>query len=359
MSNKKNKKSKKVNKKEGKHILNKRVFLILGIIVSIVVVIVLGFYLKNRLSVQKYTKVIPKEDVRSEVFGFKGTLTTPRVLTDPAQFSDSFAAEDIVDDNGNSVGTEVTILIDNPSYNKDKKRIPQSVAMLLIVDQGLKIKTLTPFNPTYFDLGIDFEKYFNAYKGKDAETIIKQTDGIYTGDSSVATIIKNKVREAMSLLYIEKYGKEKFSALGVSGYVFSERGTKLPQIKFKDVNGTEYDINDFKYNKIVIIGGNPGCGSCVESVTQLANLFKTYNIENVKFIVFAFTQEKDQLLRLTAPLGDNVIGVLDPDRTVATQLKVNVSPYIELVDKDLTVYYRGPGEPIKETIENIKAFLQK
>ncbi|MGB9794697.1 TlpA family protein disulfide reductase [Caldisericum exile] len=359
MSNRKNKKPKKSKIKEEKHILNKRVLLIFSIFVAIAIFILLGFYLKNQLSIQKYTKVIPKEVVRSKIFGFKGTLTAPRVLTDPAQFSDSFAAEDILDDNGNTVGTEVTILIDNPSYNKDKKRIPKDVAMLLIVDKELKIKTLTPFNPTYFDLGIDFEKYFNDYNGKDAETIIKQTDGIYTGVSSVATIIKNKVREAMSLLYIEKYGKDKFNALGVSGYIFSERGTKLTQVTFKDVNGTEYNINDFKNNKIVIIGGNPGCGSCVESITQLANLFKTYNTENIKFIVFAFTQEKDQLLRLTAPLGNNVIGVLDPDRTIATQLKVNISPYIELVDKDLTVYYRGPGEPIRETIENIKAFLQK
>ena len=358
----KKKKNKHEKKKEEKKIkINKNLILLVVIVAVVIIGVIAGSYISKVVSIKKYTQVISKDQVRESVLGFKGNLTNPRVLSDPAQFSDSFTAEDIADNNGNVVAKEVSIIIDNPSYQKDKKKIPQTVAMLLIVDNDLKIKALVPFNPTYFDLGIDFEKYFEAYKGKDAESIIKQTDGIYTGVSSVATIIKNKVREAISFLYIEKYGREKFNALGVSGYVFAERGTKLEDVAFKDINGIEYNLKDFKNNKFIIIGGNPNCGSCVENVTQLSNYMKTLpNIDNVKFIVFAFTDSKDGLKRLTSVLpNSNVVGVLDPDRTTAKKLKVDISPYIELVDKDLTVYYRGPGEPMRETLDNIKAFLQQ
>jgi len=37
---------------------------------------------------------------------------------------------------------------------------------------------------------------------------------------------------------------------------------------------------------------------------------------------------------------------------------VNSSPYIALVDKDLTLFYRGPGEPTRETLSQIKDFLE-
>jgi len=357
----KKKKNKHNKRKEEKKIkINKNLLLMAVIVAVVIMVTIAGIYISKALSIKKYTQVISKDQVRESVLGFKGSLTNPRVLSDPVQFSDSFSAEDILDDKGNTVAKEVTILIDNPSYQKDRKKIPQTAAMLLIVDNDLKIKAFVPFNPTYFDLGIDFGKYFEAYRGKDAESIIKQTDGIYTGVSSVATIIKNKAREAMSFLYIEKYGREKFNALGVSGYVFAERGTKLEDVTFKDINGIEYNLKDFKNNKFIIIGGNPNCGSCVENVSELSNYMKTLpNIDNVKFIVFAFTDSKDGLERLTSVLpNSNVIGVLDPDRTTAKKLKVDISPYIELVDRDLTVYYRGPGEPMKETLDNIKTFLQ-
>jgi len=353
MANKKKKELEKQKQQER----NRKILYTVLIAVLVVVAVFVGVWAKNKVTIGAYTKIITKESVRESAFGFAGTLSNPRILTDPAQFSDSFAAEDILDNNGTKVGTEVTILVDNPSFAKNKQKIPSEHPILLIVDNDLKIKTLTPFNPTYFDLGINFDDFFKAFVGKDAEAIIKQNDGISTGDSNVAAVIKNKTREAMSFLYIENYGRDKFNALGVSGYIFSERGTSLEPVKFKAADGTEYDLNEFKNNKLVIIGGNPGCGSCVESITSIGNYFKTVDTSNLKFIVIAFTDDVNSLKSLTDVLPEGTIGVLDPDRKVAEQLKVNISPYIELVDKNLTVYYRGPGEPSKDTMDNIKAFL--
>jgi len=113
----------------------------LVVIVAVVIIgVIAGIYISKAVSIKKYTQVISKDQVRESVLGFKGSLTNPRVLSDPAQFSDSFAAEDIADNNGNVVAKEVSIIIDNPSYQKTRKNT-STVAMLLIVDNDLKIKS--------------------------------------------------------------------------------------------------------------------------------------------------------------------------------------------------------------------------
>ncbi len=354
-------KTKKKKEKELKEKRKRNLLLVIAGVILIVVIILAGVFIgrsirKNAL-INKYAKAISKEEIRSQVLGFNPVVTNPRVLSDPFKFSDSFAAEDLTKEDGSVVAKEAIIMIDNPSYNKDKTLVPSNAALLLIVDNDLKIVSLTPFNPTYFDLGIDFDKYFEEYKAKSAESIIKQVDGIYTGESNDALVVKNKVKEALSLFYIETYGQEKFASLGSTGYVFSEKGTKVEPLSFKDVDGNSYDLSKMKDYKLVIIGGNPGCGSCVESVSRLGDIFKQYDLNNVKFIVLSFADTKEGLEKLTKVLPDGAIGVIDSNRDVALKLKVNSSPYIALVDKDLTLFFRGPAEPMKDTLDNIKEFL--
>lgn len=355
-------KSKKKKEQESMQKKRKQITLLLVGIFAIIVIIFGTIFIVNKTKenslIKKYATVITKEEVREKVLGFIPEVSNPRVLADPLKFSDSFAAEDLTKDDGTLVAKEAIVIIDNPSYNLNKEKIPSNAAMLLIVDNAdLKILSLTPFNPTYFELGIDFENYFEEYKGKSAESIIKQVDGIYTGESNDALVIKNKVKEAMSLFYIEQYGQEKFSLLGSSGYIFSEKGTKVTPVSGKDANGVAFNLEDFKNYKLVIIGGNPGCGSCVESVSRLGDLFKQYDLSNVKFIVLSFADTQEQLEKLTKVLPEGAIGVIDNNRDLAVKLKVNSSPYIALVDKDLTLFYRGPAEPMKDTLDNIKEFL--
>jgi hypothetical protein len=356
-------KSKKNKEKEAKE-KKRRQFITIGVSILIVVLVATGTFFLIKKSqenslLSKYAAVISKEDVREKVLGYKPQVTNPRVLADPYNFSDSFAVEDLEKDDGELVAKEAILIIDNPSYNKNKEKIPSNASMLLIVDNGLNVISLTPFNPTYFDFEIEFDKYFEEYKGKSAESIIKQVDGIYTGESNDALVIKNKVKEALSLFYIETYGREKFTSLGATGYVFSEKGTKVTPVSGNDVNGVPFNLEDFKNYKLVIIGGNPGCGSCVESVSKLGEVFKQYDLSNVKFIVLSFADTKEELAKLTKSLPAETIGVIDNSRELATKLKVNSSPYIALVDKDLTLFFRGPAEPMKDTLDNIKEFLIK
>lgn len=353
----------KTKKKLEKEKRKKKIRFLVGGAILIVFLVVSGIFVAKKIQsntiVRKYATEITKEEVRSKVLGFQPVIQNPRVLADAYRFSDSFAAEDLTEEDGTKVGSEAIIMLDNPSYQTNKELIPANAALLLIVDNDLNILSLAPFKPTYFDLTIDFDKYFEEYKGKKAEVIIKQDDGIYTGESNTALIIKNKVREALSLFYIEKNGVQQYEALGASGYVFSERGAKVEPIEFTDAKSIKYNLANMKNYKLVIIGGNPGCGSCVEHVGSLGKIFSEYDLSNVKFIVLSFSEKVEDLEKLTKELPGEVIGVIDSNRDIAIKLRVNSSPYIALVDRELTLFYRGPAEPMKETLNNIKEFMNK
>ncbi|MGB9694806.1 MAG: TlpA family protein disulfide reductase [Caldisericaceae bacterium] len=357
MAKKKNKDAKKLkNRNQKRRFENKKILLISGVILGVAIIVVAGVFLFKSLAYGKYTKTITKDEAREAILGYKPEIANPRALANGFRVADSFAVEDLTKD-GSRIGEEAIILVDNPDSSKSS-RISKDVSMLLIVDSDLKILGLKPFNPDYFTLGLDFDKYFNDYKGKDAITMIKQIDGIYTGPSNLATVIKNKVREAMILFYIEKYGEGAYDALGSNAFVSADKGTKLEPVKATDINGNSVDLSNFKNYKLFILGGNPGCGGCVESVKQLGLEIAKYDTSNVKFIVLSFSSDPADAQKLTSSLPAGAITILDPDRKLATTLKVSSSPYINLVDKDLTIYYVGPGEPMKETLDNIKSFFE-
>ncbi len=354
---KKTEKTKTVKKKKtAKTGLNKlALIVIIAVVIGIVFAVTL--YAVNNAKVSKYTKTITKEQARKEVLGFEPTIANPRALSNPLRVADNFAAEDLEKD-GKKVGTEVIVFIDNPSATKSKK-IPSEAFMLLIVDNDLNVKGLVPFKPTYFDIGgkVNFDKFFNAFKGKKAIALINRFDGIYTDDSNTALVIKNKVREAMSLLYIEKYGANAYDKIAKGGFIFAERGTKVPDISFTDINGIKHKLSDFKSKKIILIGGNPNCGGCVSNIERLSYEFKKYGTNGVQFILFSFSSNKDDAKNITRFLPKDTIVVSDPDRMIAKKVKMNTSPYIGLIDKNLSLFYMGPGEPTKDTLDNIKQFL--
>jgi predicted nucleic acid-binding Zn ribbon protein len=137
----------------------------------------------------------------------------------------------------------------------------------------------------------------------------------------------------------------------------AEKGTKVEAIKAVDINGNAVDLSKLKNFKLFILGINPGCKACVESIQQLSTEIAKYDTSNIKFIVLSFSSEPNDAQKLLLLLPEGAIGILDTDRNLASALKVNSSPYIALVDKDLTLFYRGPGELTKETLDNIKTFL--
>ena len=350
------KKVKKVSKKKNALIKNKIVLFSIFTAIVIAAIFISVFAISNA-RISKYTRTITKDQAQEQLLGFKPQISNPRALSNPLRVADNFAADDI-ENNSEKIGTEVIIFIDNPSSAKSKK-ISDEAFLLLIVDNNLNIKGLIPFKPTYFNIGgkIDFGKFFEAFKGKGAIAMINRFDGIYTDDSNTALIIKNKVREAISLLYIEKYGANQYDKIAKGGFIFAERGTKVPDTEFTDANGKKHKLSEFKSKKIILIGGNPNCGGCVSSIEKLSYQFKKYGTDGVQFIVFSFSANKDDADRLTSLLPKNAIVVVDPDRTTAKKLKMGISPYVGLIDKNLSLFYRGPGEPMKDTLDNIKQFL--
>jgi hypothetical protein len=346
----------KKEKKKKKKSSNKKIILfVAGTVIVIAAVIVIAIFAINSAKISKFTKIIPKETVREEIMGSKVDIENPKVLSNPLRVADNFAVEDIIKE-GQKAGEEAIVVIDNPDASKSAK-IPKNASLLLIVNNDLKILGFKPFNPSYFTLGIDLDKFFEDFKGKEPLQFINKFDGIYTDNSDTALLVKNKVREAMTLFYIEKYGEVQYDALTNNEFIFAEKGMKVTPIKAKDIDGNEINFEDFRNYKLFIVGGNPGCGGCVEDIKRLGLEIAKYDTGNVKFIVLSFSSEPGDAQKLLSPLPAGAIGIIDTDRKLAIELKVNSSPYIALVDKDLTLFYRGPGEPTRETLTQLKDFL--
>ncbi len=346
--------NKKAKTRKENYQLNKRIFILAAVVLLL---IVFSVYFFHMLRISKYTKCISRSEARKEILGFTPQIGHPRELSDSSRIAEGFAAEDLFK-NGKKIGSDAVIFMKNPDAGKSDK-IPKQAFLLLVTDNNLNIIGLLPYKPVYFDIGgdLNFNKFFSSFKGKDAISIIKGTDGIYTDNSDTALIVKNKVKEAISLFYIEKFGEKAFDKIAGTSFVFPERGTKVPDIMFTDSNGNKHKLSEFSNYKIIAIGGNPNCGGCVASIKRLSYEFKKYNLDDVKFIVFSFSDRKEDAANLTKYLPGDVIVVPDPNESFARKLKINMSPYIALINKNLKLFYRGPGEPIADTITNIKEFL--
>jgi hypothetical protein len=345
--------------KPGKKVLNKKniknirtVIIVSAIIVAAVIITVL--VLKAN-SFSQYTKTVSKDEAREEILGYIPGVSNPRALSNALRIADSFAVEDLEKD-GDIIAKEAIIYIDNPDSEKSPK-ISQKAYMLLIIDDELNVLGLKPFKPTYFTLGIDFDKFFDEFKGKSANQFILQVDGIYTNVSNTALLIKNKVKAAMSLFYIEKYGINEYDKISKGEFIFAEKGIKIEPIETADINGEAVSLSQLKDYKLILIGGNPHCGGCVTSIKRIANEIEKYNTSNTKFLVFSFSDNLDDARKIGDQLPEETIVIQDPERVLAKQLKIDASPYIALVDKNLTLFYRGPCEPTRETLSNIKDFL--
>lgn len=342
--------------KIGKKTLNKKnirpIVIVSVIIVAAIIITVL--VLKTN-SFSQYTKIISKDEAREEILGYIPGVSNPRALSNALRIADSFAVEDLEKD-GEIVAKEAIIDIDNPDSEKSSK-ISQKTYMLLVIDDELNILGLKPFKPTYFTLGIDFDNFFDAFKGKSANQFILKVDGIYTNDSNTALLIKNKVKEAMSLFYIEKYGITEYDKISKDEFTFAEKGIKVEPIETNDINGETVDLSKLKDYKLILIGGNPHCGGCVTSIKRISNEIEKYDTSNTKFLVFSFSDTLEDAHKIGDQLPEGTIIIQDTDRSLAKQLKIDASPYIALVDKDLTLFYRGPCEPTRETLANIKDFL--
>lgn len=331
--------------------------LTIGIVVIIAAVIVLVIYTIGYFKIFRFEKAIPKEVLRNEIMGTDVTIDNPRVLADPVRVADNFAAEDIIK-NGEKIGEDAIIVINNPDASKSQN-IPQSVNILLVVDNNLTVLGIKPFTPSYFELGMNFNDFFNEFKGKDVLQLLTNNDTINTGNSDEALLIKNKAKEIMALFYIEKYGTLKYDSLPNTGYIFPEKGIKLASIEAKDINGNKINLANLTNYKLFIISGNPNCGGCVESIDAIGDYIKKYDVSSIKFIVLSFSSSLNDAQKLSAPLPEQTITILDSDEKLSSELKINSSPSIALVDKNLILYYRGSAELTTQTESVIKDFLEE
>jgi len=194
---------------------------------------------------------------------------------------------------------------------------------------------------------------FNLDEDKNLKDAIVQIDTASNNSQS----IKIEAVDKNSNKTVLDYPIETTIGEGENEFNPAEKGTKIIPIQAKDINGNEINFEDFRNYKLFIVAGNPNCGSCVESVNAIGADIKKYDLTNVKFIVLSFSPNPKDAQRLISQLPEGTIGILDADEKLSTELKINRSPSIALLDKNLTLFYRGSAEPTIQTLGVIKDFL--
>ena len=240
---------------------------------------------------------------------------------------------------------------------EDKQGPIMNIVIKLQENKGSQM-VFTIIGPVYDDISRVDKVYingqeFNLDEDKNLKDAIVQIDTASNNSQS----IKIEAVDKNSNKTVLDYPIETTIGEGENEFNPAEKGTKIIPIQAKDINGNEINFEDFRNYKLFIVAGNPNCGSCVESVNAIGADIKKYDLTNVKFIVLSFSPNPKDAQRLISQLPEGTIGILDADEKLSTELKINRSPSIALLDKNLTLFYRGSAEPTIQTLGVIKDFL--
>jgi peroxiredoxin len=211
----------------------------------------------------------------------------------------------------------------------------------VIVDVDAKVVSLGLLKPLYIggseqELGI----YFSKFNGFGIQALVGN-EGIFKPDDSNLEIFADRFKDSfiktMKLLFIKVNGRAEFDKLYPNGISLAAVGDRLKTFLATDINGNKLDISSLKGRKSAIIYVDPGCGSCKSKCGTLRDILKPLSV-NVIFVAQGSKEDAESFIK------DYLKGeplVIDEDNKVANTLYLGEPPYLMLIDKDLTIKFKG------------------
>lgn len=167
---------------------------------------------------------------------------------------------------------------------------------------------------------------------------------------AVREMITDSGAQAKLPALLEQYAEKKKTA----GKVCT--GTEMPDMMFRDINGKEYRLSDFKGNYILLDFWFTGCAPCRAEMPYFDKVAKEFDGHGIKFISLS-VDTGDQLYaawqRTVKKKGEipEVLSVNLPDgfkSPVMRQLNITGVPRIMLIDPDGKIvesYAKRPSDP--------------
>lgn len=211
----------------------------------------------------------------------------------------------------------------------------------LIVDTEANVVSLGLLKPLYIGgKNQDVSTYFSKFYGFGLQACVGN-EGIFKPDDQTLELFAERFKDsfikALKLLFIKVNGRAEFDRLYPNGLSLASVGDKLKTFSATDINGSSLGIADLKGKKSAIIYVDSGCGSCKVKCATLRDILKPLGV-NVIFVSQGTREETEAFIKDYLQ-GEQLI--LDEDNKVANTLYLGEPPYLMLIDKDLTINFKG------------------
>ena len=127
---------------------------------------------------------------------------------------------------------------------------------------------------------------------------------------------------------------------------------KCPSFKFKDINGKEVALEDFKGKYVYIDCWATWCGPCKKELPYLGKLEEKYKDRNIVFV--SISSDKDVAAWKKMVKMDKLGGVqlnIGTDRTFHNALKISSIPRFMLIDPEGNLVSDNAPRPSNSQIE--------
>ncbi len=221
----------------------------------------------------------------------------------------------------------------------------------IIVDPQVKIVSMNLVSE--LRLGgsrIDMNPYFSKFFGLGLEALAGNT-GIFNPNDPVLSRFSDQFRDGLlktlQALFIRAKGRAEFERTFPQGIHFASAGNRLRVFEAVDVEGRPMGLQDLLDRQTVIIYVDNNCAACEVKSSIIRDLAEDYGLR----VIFIGTgdDEKTQNFVERYVRGERVIQ--DTDRSVARSLFLTDTSSIMLIDRDLTILYKGYVDDVSQDAE--------
>lgn len=211
----------------------------------------------------------------------------------------------------------------------------------IIVDTEAKVVSLGLFKPIYIG-GVeqDIGTYFSKFNGLSLQAFVGN-EGIFKPDDPALDKFADRFRDSfvktMKLLFIKVNGRVEFDRLYPNGITLAAVGDKVKTFSAIDINNRKLDLSTLRGNKSAIVYVDPGCGTCKSKCGSLRDMLSPLGV-NVIFVSQGSKEDTESFIKdylIKEPL------IIDENNKVANTLYLGEPPYLMLIDKDLTIDFKG------------------
>ncbi len=197
---------------------------------------------------------------------------------------------------------------------------------------------------------VDMNPYFSKFYGLGLEALAGNT-GIFKPNDPVLSRFSDQFRDGLlktlQALFIRVNGRAEFERTFPQGIHFASTGNRLRVFDAVDVEGKTMGLRDLQDQQTVFIYVDNNCPLCEVKCSIIRDLAEDHGVR-VIFICTGDDQKTQNFVEKYAR-GERVIQ--DTDRSVARSLFLSDPPSIMLIDRDLTIVYKGYVDDVSEDAE--------